>query len=152
MISDLPSYDIFVPRKVPRLKIFDDVIASDLWFGPPNQKFSLRQRIGDGLKNFFEDLFFFWRTLAAVSLASTILVLGLERVCPRKGCSWPRIFFVSLALTSSLVSSTTSGYNAFIHREKRVILATKLYAITCSKTICQQKNFYQNFGYGHSLR
>ena len=38
------------------------------------------------------------------SLASSIPVLGLERVCPRKGCPWPRIFFVSLA--SSLVSST----------------------------------------------
>ena len=36
------------------------------------------------------------------------LVLGLESVCPRKGClwPWPRIFFVSLALASSLVSST----------------------------------------------
>ena len=41
-----------------------------------------------------------------VSLASSIPVLGLESVCPRKGCPWPwpRIFFVSLAL--SLVSST----------------------------------------------
>ena len=29
---------------------------------------------------------------------------GLERICPRKGCPWPWIFFVSLA--SSLVSST----------------------------------------------
>ena len=38
------------------------------------------------------------------SLASSIPVLGLERVCLRKGCPWPRIFFVSLA--SSLVSST----------------------------------------------
>ena len=35
----LPSYDIFVSRKVPRLKIFDDVIACDLCLGPPNQKF-----------------------------------------------------------------------------------------------------------------
>ena len=33
-------------------------------------------------------------------------ILGLERVCPRKGCPWPRIIFVSLALASSLVSST----------------------------------------------
>ena len=39
-----------------------------------------------------------------MSLASSIPVLGLERFCPRKGCPWPRIFFVSLA--SSLVSST----------------------------------------------
>ena len=81
----------------------------------------------------FKDLFF-RRTLAAVSLvlglglehscpwprevlsskrlslalASSIPVLGLERFCPRKGCPWPwpRIFFVSLALASSLVSST----------------------------------------------
>ena len=35
-ISDLPSY-IFVPQKVSLLKIFDDVIACDLWFGPPCQ-------------------------------------------------------------------------------------------------------------------
>ena len=36
----------------------------------------------------------------SLSLASSIPVLGLERVCPRKGCPWPwpRIFFVSLAL------------------------------------------------------
>ena len=57
-------------------------------------------------KNFWE--LFFWRTLAPVSLASSIAVLDLERFCPRKGCPWPwpRIFFVSLALASSLVSST----------------------------------------------
>ena len=39
-----------------------------------------------------------------MSLALSISVLGLESVCPRKGCPWPWIFFVSLAL--SLVSST----------------------------------------------
>ena len=41
-----------------------------------------------------------------LALASSIPVLGLERVCPRRGCPWPwpRMFFVSLA--SSLVSST----------------------------------------------
>ena len=90
---------------------------------------------GDRLKNFCEDLFFFfffffWRSpekflwrpfffffflestcaLCPWSLASSIPVLGLESVCPRKGCPWPwpRIFFVSLALAlaSSLVSST----------------------------------------------
>ena len=74
--------------------------------------------IAERLKNFLENVFlwrslekflwrpfffFFWRALALVSL-----VLGLESVCPRKGCPWPwpRIFFVSLALASSLVSST----------------------------------------------
>ena len=80
---------------------------------------------GDRLKNFCEDLFFFWRSpkkilwrpffsfffgehlrLCPWSLASSIPVLGLESVCPRKSCPWPwpRKFFVSLA--SSLVSST----------------------------------------------
>ena len=83
----------------------------------PNQKFWLRLKIGDCLKNFFEDLFFFFGEHLrlcpwSLALASSIPVLGLERVCPRKGCPWPwpwpRIFFVSLALAlaSSLVSST----------------------------------------------
>ena len=66
---------------------------------------------GDRLKNFCEDLFF-WRAFVLVSL---VLGLGLEHSCP-----WPREclsserlslalasdFFVSLALASSLVSST----------------------------------------------
>ena len=76
--------------------------------------FGKRFFCGDRLKNFCEDLFFFffgehlrlcpW----SLALASSISVLGLESVCPRKGCPWPwpRIFFVSLALASSLVSST----------------------------------------------
>ena len=44
----------------------------------------------------------------SLALALSIPVLGLESVCSRKGCPWPwpRIFFVSLALASSLVSST----------------------------------------------
>ena len=54
----------------------------------------------------FLKTFFFWRTLAPVSLALSIPVLGLERFCSRKGCPWPRLFFVSLTLASSLVSST----------------------------------------------
>ena len=77
---------------------------------------------GDRLKNFCEDLFFFFleSTCAlcpwSLALASSIPVLGLESVCPRKGCPWPwpwpRIFFVSLALAlaSSLVSSTPPLY------------------------------------------
>ena len=62
------------------------------------------------MKTFF--FFFFGEHLRlcpwSLALASSIPVLGLESVCPRKGCSWPwpRIFFVSLALASSLVSST----------------------------------------------
>ena len=76
--------------------------------------FGKRFFCGDRLKKFCEDLsfFFFGEHLRlcpwSLALASSIPVLGLESVCPRKGCSWPwpRIFFVSLALASSLVSST----------------------------------------------
>ena len=62
------------------------------------------------VKTFFF-FFFFGEHLRlcpwSLALASSIPVLGLESVCPRKGCPWPwpRIFFVSLA--SSLVSSTS---------------------------------------------
>ena len=65
------------------------------------------------MKTFF--FFFFLESTCALcpwslALASSIPVLGLESVCPRKGCPWPwpRIFFVSLALAlaSSHVSST----------------------------------------------
>ena len=49
---------------------------------------------GDRLKNFCDDLFFFGEHLRLCpwSLASSIPALGLESVCPRKGCPWPRIF------------------------------------------------------------
>ena len=63
--------------------------------GLPNQTFWLRLQIGDCLKNFFEDLFFGKHLrLCPWSLTSSIPVLGLEWVCPRKGCPWPwpRIF------------------------------------------------------------
>ena len=64
---------------------------------------------GDRWKNFCEDLFLFFfgehLRLCPWSLASSIPVLGLESACSRKGCPWPWIFFVSLALASSLVSS-----------------------------------------------
>ena len=89
---------------------------------------------GDRLKNFCEDLFFFffleiaWKIFVKtffffilestcalcpwfLALASSIPVLGLESVCPRKGCPWPwpRIFFVSLALALALASSLVSS-------------------------------------------
>ena len=38
MASDLPFYDIFAPQKITFSKISDDVIACDLWFGPPQSK------------------------------------------------------------------------------------------------------------------
>ena len=32
---DLKFYDNFAPQKLPLLKVFGDVIADELWFGPP---------------------------------------------------------------------------------------------------------------------
>ena len=74
----------------------------------------------EALENFFVRSLekFLWRPFSfffgehlrlcpwSLALASNIPVLGLESVCPRKGCPWPWIFFVSLALASSLMSST----------------------------------------------
>ena len=59
----------------------------------PEKSFCRPCFFGDRLKIFLKT--FFWITLASVSLASSILVLGLEMVCPQKGCSWPRIFLCS---------------------------------------------------------
>ena len=49
---------------------------------------------------------FFGKHLRFVSLASSIPVLSLERVCPRKVGPWPEtwIFGVCVSLASSLVS------------------------------------------------
>ena len=72
---------------------------------------------GDRLKNFFEDLFFFLESTCALcpwslALASSIPVLGLESVCPRKGCPWPwpRIFFCVLGLEPCVLDSTSDIY------------------------------------------
>ena len=64
------------------------------------------------VKTFFSNFFLFGKHLRlcpwSLALASNIPVLGLESVCPRKGCPCLGLgfFFVSLALASSLVSST----------------------------------------------
>ena len=64
---------------------------------------------GDRLKNFCEDLFFFFleSTCAlcpwSLALASSIPVLGLESVCPRKGCPWPRALCPRLHLCKILI-------------------------------------------------
>ena len=111
--SDFRSYiqRYLCPTKTSSFENFDDFIACDLWFRPPPIKNSgYAYEIGDRPKNFFEDLSFL-RTLVAVFLA---LGLGLEHSCPwpRKGLSSEMLslasnFFVSLALVSSLVSSSS---------------------------------------------
>ena len=74
---------------------------------------------GDRLKNFCEDLFFFLESTCALcpwslALASSIPVLGLESVCPRKGCPWPLAsdFFcvLGLGLEPCVLDSTSDKY------------------------------------------
>ena len=75
--------------------------------GALEKLFGKRFFCGDRLKNFCEGLFFGKHLRLcpwSLALASSIPVLGLESVCPRKGCPWPRIF--NMPLASSLVSST----------------------------------------------
>ena len=52
-------------------------------------------------KKFLKTFFFFGRTLASVSLASSIPVLGLKCVCPRKGCPWPRLYLCLVCLRNT---------------------------------------------------
>ena len=95
---------------------------------------------GDRLNNFCDDVFFFFGDRLknfcdfgehlrlcpwSLALASSILVLGLESVCPRKGCPWPwpRFFFCVLGLglgPEPCVVDSTSGYRS------RVVLADGL--------------------------
>ena len=122
--------------------------------GLPNQKFWLRLLIGDCLKNFFEDLFFcfFWRALALVSL---VLGLGLEHSCP-----WPREclsserlslalasdFFVSLALASSLVSSTPPLFFSNMHCLQfiYIIVTSRLTIVVHKEKITSNNNCKKN--------
>ena len=46
-----------------------------------------------------------------MSLVSSIPVLGLERVCPRKGCLWPRIFFLSPCVLDSTSEKYITIFN-----------------------------------------
>ena len=108
-ISDLPSYDIFVPQKLPLWKNFDDVISCDLWFRPLPIKISgYTNELEIALKIFFEDLFVLENACTCIlgpwprafpSLASrgSVLgkaVLGLELFL----CSWPRALCLQLHL------------------------------------------------------
>ena len=48
--SDLPFYNIFAIQKVPFFKIFDDIIACDLWFGPPQSNILATPMLVSGFK------------------------------------------------------------------------------------------------------
>ena len=57
-----------------------------------------------------EDVFFLGKHLRVVSLALSIPVLGLEKVCPRKvgNWSWAQIFFCVLGLEPRVLDSTST--------------------------------------------
>ena len=86
------------------------------WRSPEN--FSVDFFFWDRLKNLFEDLFFFFfgehlrLSPWSLALAWSIPVLDLERVCPRKGCPWPRIFFcvLGLGLERCVLDSTSAPF------------------------------------------
>ena len=73
-------------------------------------------------KKTFLKTFFFGEHLRLCpwSLASNISVLGLERVCPRKGCPWPRIFFcvVGLGLEPCVLDSTSGILSPVITKQQ----------------------------------
>ena len=87
------------------------------WKTPETSRKILRRAFlfssfGDRLKKNFED-FFLKNTLRrcpwSMALASSIPVLGLERVCPRKSYPWPRIFCVLGRGLKPCVLDSTSG-------------------------------------------
>ena len=108
------------PRKLPCPRLEDRLFLNCWNFVDCLKKNFRRRFLLENNWKFFFRIFFFWKKFLKTiffgellhlcpwfsALASSIPVLGLERVCPRKGCPWPRIFFVSLALASSLVFST----------------------------------------------
>ena len=76
------------------------------------------------------------------SLASSIPVHGLERVCPRKGFPWPRFFYV-LVLEPCVLDSS-SARDLFPMQRITKITTNILFAISlCSeRTYCGFKKFF----------
>ena len=90
-------------EKVFRKRFFTEIawkiFVKTFFFWRSPEKFLWRPFFfGDRLKKFLKTFFFFWEHLRlcpwSLALASSIPVLGLESVCPRKGCPWPwpRVF------------------------------------------------------------
>ena len=125
----------------------------------------------------FDDLFFWrspekkfwrpflWRTLALVSLASSIPVLDLERVCPRKGCSRPwtsavamggqgAVPPVNIILLRSIFDSLRNCWQpTAVHKSNGVIHLIK-YTFTdvSRKREVRQQNCYRYFVSDHDMK
>ena len=82
------------PTKTSFLEIFRWRHFMWLWFGPPPIKNSgYAYELEIAWKTFLKTFFFLEHLRLcpwSLALASSIPVLGLDRVCPRKGCPWPR--------------------------------------------------------------
>ena len=139
MTSDLPSCNIFVPQKLPLLKILMTSLHVICGLGLHRSKILGTPMNWTSPKNFLKTLFL--RTLALVSL---VLGLGLEYSYPwpRKRMSsvrlslalaLPRILFVSLALASSLVSSTPPLFNTIDINLIRIQLALSFIVLNVAK-------------------
>ena len=92
-ISDLPSYDIFVPQKLPLWKNFDDVISCDLWFRPPPFKNS-------GYANELE--------IAGKKFLKIFFFLENACACVLGPWPWPRAI-LSLASRGSVLEKAVLG-------------------------------------------
>ena len=65
----------------------------DIFFPGEHLNFPENLRILGAKTFFFEKRIFGAKTFVFRDLLRVVsFVLGLERVCPRKGCPWPRIF------------------------------------------------------------
>ena len=94
----------FVPMKSYRKTPETSRKSCEDLFCFPQLEIAWKKNLKIFLKNFLRPFiylfilfyFIFWERLHlcpwSVALASSIPVLGLERVCPQKGCPWPRIF------------------------------------------------------------
>ena len=95
-LESLKFCRLFFVEKLFFWKFFDFVFLRT-----PGKKF-LKTFFFKRVKKNFEDLiiiFFLENTC--------VCVLALERVCPRKGCLWPRIFFCVLGLEHCALNSTS---------------------------------------------
>ena len=110
------------PTKSSFLEIFRWRHFMWLWFRPPPIKNSgYAYKLEIAWKTFLKTFFFLEHLRLcpwSLALASSIPVLGLERVCPRKGCPWPRALSSRLHLwflhCKLLLETLFSMLNLFI--------------------------------------
>ena len=61
----------------------------------------------------------------SLALASSISVIGLERLCPRKGCPWPRIFLCPWPWPRALCPRLHLWYSVYIRTSGTAVVLLK---------------------------